>query len=151
MRTLFNSVACVVVAFSVSATGCNRGSISGTVPVRGKVTYNGQPVAAATVTFIGEGDARPAVAVTDAGGNYQLKTLDSSGAMPGKYTVLVTKTDAAPGGDKPISMDEAAKNRGRPIEPKPLLPAKYANPAKTPLKVEVAKGKTNVLDLSLTD
>jgi Carboxypeptidase regulatory-like domain len=133
------------------AAGCDRGSVSGAVPVRGKVTYGGQPVAGATVTFISESESRPAVAVTDASGTFQLKTLDSAGALPGMYTVLVTKTDVQRGDDKPISMDEAAKNRGKPTEPKQLLPAKYADPAKTPLKVDVLKGKTNSFDLSLTD
>src|SRR5437867_1191633 len=96
------------------AAGCQRGGIAGTVPVVGKITYKGQPVADATVTFIGEGDARPAVAITDAAGVYRLKTLDTAGAMPGKYTVLVSKIDIVPDAERPISMDEAAKNRGKP-------------------------------------
>jgi len=131
--------------------GCQRGSVSGTVPVRGKVTYRGQPVGGATVMFLGGPESRPAVAVTDASGEYHLQTLDSDGALPGQYTVLVTKTDAPPADDRPVSMDEAAKNRGQPIQPKQLLPAKYADPAKSPLKIEVIAGQANVADLSLAD
>jgi hypothetical protein len=133
------------------APGCQQGSVSGTVPVSGTVTYRGQPVAGATVMFLGGPQSRPAVAVTDASGAYHLQTLDSDGALPGQYTVLVTKTDAPPADDRPVSMDEAAKNRGQAIQPKQLLPAKYADPAKSPLKIEVSAGKSNVADLTLAD
>src|SRR5262245_26970608 len=148
-------VAEFILTFSVASAmlpvGCNRGSVLGTVPVSGKVTYRGQAVANATVTFIGEGDARAAVAVTDPRGVYRLKTLDSAGATPGKYVVLVSQTETASGDDKPISMDEAAKNRGKAREPKQLLPPKYSDPAKTPLKYEVQSGRTNTFDLQLVD
>jgi len=133
------------------AVGCSRGSLSGTVPVTGKVTYKGQPVANATITFIGQGEARTAVAVTDASGVYRLKTLDSNGAIPGKYIVLVSQTENIPGADQPVSMDEAARNQGKAREPRQLLPARYSDPAKTPLDVEVKRGRTNSFDLSLAD
>jgi hypothetical protein len=151
VRKLADIVVPLIVAVVLSAVSCQRGSVSGTVPVSGKVTYKGQPVAQATVTFIGEGEARAAVAITDASGIYQLKTLDSAGAMPGKYTVLVSQTEAMPGSDRPVSMDEAAKNQGKPKEPKQLLPAKYMDPTKSPLKFQVDSGKANTFDLSLTD
>jgi hypothetical protein len=141
----------IVAAIVLLAVGCNQGSVRGTLPVSGKVTYKEQAVADATVTFIGEGDARIAVAVTDASGLYQLKTLDSAGAMPGKFTVLVTKTESAAGSDAPVSMDEAAQNRGKAREPKQLLPAKYSDATKTPLKFEVKKGQRNTIDLPLAD
>jgi carboxypeptidase family protein len=134
-----------------SAVGCSRGGLSGTLPVSGTVTYNGRAVPQATVTFVGEGDARTAVAVTDTAGRYQLKTLDSIGAMPGKYTVLVSRTESAADNDRPISMDEAAQNRGKAAEPKQLVPLKYSNPTKTPLTCEVKPGQTNHFDLPLSD
>jgi Carboxypeptidase regulatory-like domain len=151
VRKPTNSFSLLQVAMVVSALGCNQGSLPGTVPVSGKVTYKGQPVPHATVTFLGEGDTRTAVAVTDASGTYQLQTLDNRGALPGKYTVLVSRTEATASSDQPVSMDEAAKNRGKAIEPKQLLPAKYADPAKTPLTAEVHRGKTNSFDFPLTD
>jgi hypothetical protein len=140
----------LLLACGLIVTGCSSGSVSGTVPVSGKVIYQGQPVTGATVSFVGEGNARPAVAISDESGTYDLMTLDTRGAMPGKYTVLVSKMDAVAGADKPISMDEAAKNMGKAKEPKSVLPAKYADPAKTPFKVEV-KPRTNKLDLQLQD
>src|SRR5207253_6972041 len=79
VRRLAHVVLPLIVAVVWPAVSCQRGGVSGTVPVSGKVTYKGQPVAQATVTFIGEGEARTAVAITDARGVYQLKTLDSVG------------------------------------------------------------------------
>ena len=133
-------------------TGCGSGSVSGTSPVKGKVTYNGQPVEGATISFYSEADGvRPAVAVSGSDGTYELKTLDTTGAMPGKYVVLVAKTEIPPELMKEVSMDEAAANAGKPLpQPKELLPTKYHDAAQTPFKVEVKAGD-NTIDLALVD
>jgi hypothetical protein len=134
-------------------SGCSGVSgISGTVPVSGKVTYKDQAVAGATVSFLGAGEARPATAITAADGTYKLMTLDAVGAMPGQYTVVVDKTEIPPELTKSQSMDEAAAEGNKPLpQPKKLLPAKYGDPAKTPLKFEVKTGQSNSFDLVLTD
>ena len=151
MRHCTGQIAVILAAWTTFAAGCSQGGVPGTAPVDGKVTYNGQPVAGATVSFVSEGDARMAVGVTNENGIYQLVTLDTNGAMPGKYTVLVTKTESVPDPGAPVSMDEAAKNMGKPKDPKKLLPSKYSDPAKTPLKFEVQAGRTNKFDLQLAD
>jgi hypothetical protein len=134
-------------------SGCSGVSgISGTVPVSGKVTYKDQAVAGATVSFLGAGEARPATAITAPDGTYKLMTLDAVGAMPGQYTVVVEKTEIPPELTKSQSMEEAAAQGNQPLpQPKKLLPAKYGDPAKTPLKFEVKTGQANSFDLVLTD
>jgi hypothetical protein len=144
----------IVVFLSGSAlffAGCSGSGVAGTVPVSGKVTYKGQPVGGATVSFIGEaGGSRGAVAVSEADGTYKLRTLETEGALPGKYTVTVTKTESAASTTLP-TMEEMAKSSGKPPpEAKELLPAKYGDPAQTPLKFEVKAGSNNI-DLPLTD
>ena len=140
------SIAFVVV---LAAAGCSRSS--GLAPVTGKVTYKGQPVPGATIVFMGDENTRPATAVSGADGSYSLMTLDAKGAMPGSYSVVVTKTDAPPAGEPP-SMEDAAKLANRPPPaPKELLPAKYADATKSPLKFEVKAGQSNKLDLPLAD
>jgi hypothetical protein len=139
----------ISVTVALVAAGCS--GQGGLVPVSGKVTYKGQPVAGATVLFMGDENTRPATAITGPDGHYGLMTLDSNGAMPGVYAVVVSKTDEPPSGEPP-SMEEAAKLANRPPPPpKQLLPAKYADAVKTPLKHEVKKGQSNTFDLTLAD
>jgi hypothetical protein len=141
----------ILVATSFSA-GCSSGNALGTVPAGGKVTYKSQPVSGAIITFLGEGDARTATAITAADGTYHLTTLDSPGAMPGSYAVLVEKIETPAELNRLVSMEEAAKNAAKPLpQPKKLLPAKYADATKTPLKFEVKKGQSNTFDLPLAD
>lgn len=132
-------------------SGCGGGSSAlGTAPVTGKVTYKGQPVAGATVTFVGEGDARSATAITREDGTYSLMTLDSEGAVPGKYMVLVTKTEISPELSKDVSMEEAAANADKPVPPpKKLLPEKYGDPTKGGYGPFEVKSGSNTLDINL--
>ncbi len=125
---------------------------SGLAPVTGKVTYQGKPVPEATIVFVGEGSARPAIAISAADGTYSLRTLDANGAAPGNYMVVVTKTELPAEAGEPPSMEEAA-NRARtpPPPPKRLLPAKYGDATTTPLKFEVKLGQKNEMDIQLAD
>jgi len=137
-------------AISLAAAGCLGDS--GLVPVSGKVTYKGQSVPGATVVFVGDETTRPATAISGTDGSYSLMTLDSRGAMPGKYAVVVAKTDAPPEQGEPPSMEEAAKQAARPPPaPKQLLPAKYGDATLTPLQCEVKPGSAMVFDIPLAD
>jgi hypothetical protein len=141
-----------VVLLQTTISGCGPGNKLGTAPVTGTVTYKGQPVDGATVSFIPDGDGRPATAITKAGGAYQLTTLDSEGAMPGPYSVLVRKTEMPIASQESVSMEEALKLNNRPPPPpKELLPAKYGDAAKSPLKFEVKQGQANKFEIQLTD
>jgi hypothetical protein len=129
--------------------GCNSASLSGTVPVSGKVTYKGTPVEGAIVTFVPEGQGRTATATTSAGGVFSLTTVDSPGAMPGKYKVTVDKVEYGKGSN--LSMEEAAKGNPAEGKAKRALPAKYASAASTPLAMEVPSGGKKDVDLTLVD
>jgi len=145
-----NAAFLIAAAAVLAAAGCTHSS--GLVPVSGKVTYKGQPVAGATIVFMGGESTRPATAVSQPDGSYSLMTLDAKGVVPGEYMVVVTKTDAPPVTAEPPSMEEAAKSANRPpLPPKELLPSKYGDPTKTPLKFEVKPGQKNRFDLQLAD
>ncbi|MCL6504442.1 MAG: carboxypeptidase-like regulatory domain-containing protein [Pirellulales bacterium] len=96
----------LVAAVYLSGCGSDAPKIT-TVPVTGKVTYNGQPVEGATVAFIPNNpDGRPARGTTDAQGVYTLVTYlgpndQPSGAEPGEYKVTIEKTQVAPGSALP--------------------------------------------------
>ena len=151
-RTIRSSVRATLALLAVLCAGCTAGNSLKTVPVSGQVTYKGQPVAGATVSFLGEGSERPATAISESSGVYHLTTLDAKGAMPGSYAVTVTKTELPPELLKPMSMEEAAKTANQPPpKPKELLPGKYGDVAKTPLHFEVKAGQSNKFDLPLAD
>lgn len=141
----------------ITALGCGSGTgLEGLVSVQGTVTYNGNPVEGATVTFspVAAG-SKAAVGKTDASGVYSLTTRDpGDGIMPGDYTISVSKTEATGG----LSLEEAEKwteeNPGKqPPSPKITehLPAKYKTAKTSGLKATVAESDDNVFDFVLED
>lgn len=150
----------LILSWLAALAGCSGGGIAGLYPVSGTVSLKGQPIGDATISFISKDGTRPATAVSKADGSYELYTLDSPGALPGMYNVVVTKMDAPPEsanqdlGMSPtgedLSMEQAATNVRKPMrKPKELVPSKYANPATTPLNFEVKSSGKNVIDLKL--
>jgi hypothetical protein len=127
-------------------SACRRGASGpSTVPVTGTVTFNGNPVEGATVTFMPAGTDDPRVgsqAETDHNGRYQLRTHIGAGkfkdgVVPGPYLVSVNKLDTA-----------AIKSTYAP--PKNLLPKKYADGKTSHLTADVAVGKENNFVFALT-
>ncbi|QDV67015.1 hypothetical protein Poly24_07060 [Rosistilla carotiformis] len=57
--------------------GCSGSSVPETYPISGTVTYQGAPVADATITFSPTA-GRPASGTTDDGGTFQLTTFDEA-------------------------------------------------------------------------
>ncbi len=96
-----------------------------TVPVKGTLTLDGQPVEGATVAFVPARQTDLAAAgTTDAQGRFTLTTLRAGdGAVPGRYKVLVVL--------------KATDERG---QVKSLLPEKYAYPQTSGLTAEVMQG-----------
>ena len=129
--------------------GCNSASISGTVPVGGKVTYKGTPVEGAIITLVPEGNGRTATATTTTGGAFSLTTVDASGAMPGKYKVTIDKVEYGAAGSS--SMEAASTGNAAEGQAKRALPAKYAEVASTPLAMEVPSGGNQSIDFQLVD
>jgi len=111
-----------------------------TFPVEGRLTVDGQPVAGVTVAFYSynaETERWTSVCDgrTDEKGRFQVTTyFRFDGAPAGEFAVTVVKRNG------PEVEGE---------EPKSLLPAKYAAPASTPLKVTIKEG-TNDVALELT-
>ena len=132
-------VACLLMTAHL---GCTPNTAR-TFPVVGEVTFNGMPCVNATVYFepiIADGSApKPAAArgVTNELGKYFLTTFrQDDGAVPGEYRVLVRPYIAA------IPDTGPAPQQHLPI------PARYSDPATTPLNVKVA-AESNTIDLRL--
>jgi hypothetical protein len=141
------------------ALGCEQGpDRPRTYPVTGSVTYSGQPVEGATVSFQG---AHNAVGKTDASGGYQLTTFAANdGAPAGQYSVAISKFEGEEGAAGPAvdmmsdEYDQAMAGGGKPKEsagPENLLPAQYAEASKSGLTATVSESGPNNFDFDLQD
>ena len=141
-----------LLALSLSVlAGC--GEKTGTLPISGKVSYQGKPVVGARVSFVSKAGTRPADGVTDSEGRYQLGTfMAGDGALPGDYGVVVSS--AGPDATKPPSTEiQGADAYAVPTAEsrKSTLPAKYLTPEKSGLKAVVEASGPKSFDFDLKD
>lgn len=105
------------------------------VPVTGTVTFNGQPLAGASVTFIGVG-ATPgegATGITDEAGKYELSHFRAGkGAMPGDYKVMICKRVMSDGSPIPAGTLSIAE-----LATRETVPPRYSDYTGTQLKATV--------------
>ncbi len=88
------SVRLVLVGFCVfGLVGCGESGPK-TYSAKGKVTYKGQLVAGAAVTFHPVSSGNPAIGHTDTQGEFSLTTFSpGDGALAGDYVVTVSKSE----------------------------------------------------------
>lgn len=138
-----NHISIVFVLISATTfAGCGK-SIErpNTIPVSGKVTWNGDPLPMGRVQFVPSNprQGRPAVGDIDQDGNYELMTFQASdGVIPGSYKIFV---DARKEGDP-----NDLKTKGG----IPVLPQKYYDANKSGLTALIEESDENkVVDLVL--
>lgn len=146
------AVVIVLIVLSASFGGCNRKSRLSVSPVKGRVTYRGQGVPNAIVTFFVSGDAseqakkmRP-FAYADTQGNFEIKTYrDGDGAPPGKYRVSVIAPGSSVGsGGKDRPAGEAAAVPASAVNIPPDIAKKYGNVDTAGIEVTVQEGENNL-------
>ncbi len=116
--------------------GCGRGGLD-TVPVSGRVTYQGAPLPAGTITFSpnNKDSGHAAWGDLDAEGRYTLTTIKTNdGALPGEYRVAVISF---------IPGSATAVSRGR-----RAIPEKFSIHAKSGLSATV-DDRATTLDFDL--
>ena len=141
------------------------------VKIEGTITYNGQVVEGASVTFAAvDPNGESGSGLTDAKGKFMLTSSGAAnggtGVLPGEYIVRVskTKTVSTPDPDEAlhqegkITYEELQKrmatkgpSAGTKIERTELLPVKYSQAHTTDLKATVYKGKNPLFSFDLTD
>jgi len=119
-----------------------------TFPAEGVVTYKGQGVEDASVTFAPtDRNGTAAYALTDAEGKFALNTFgEKDGAAAGDYSVTVTK--------KHVDTTPNPKDaNGPPLKSveKSLIPNRYASSGTSQLKASVKDGGENKFSFELTD
>jgi hypothetical protein len=154
-RTLFLAVCFAFLLGCGASKSTNRPPV---FKVKGKVTYKGQPVVGADVTFTSESANRSAFGRTDDSGEYQLTTFSGNdGAVEGKQSVMITKTIAST-----QTVPEASTDSPDYIPPgygpeppaekqKYAIPAKYGNKETSGLIAVVNPDPDNVVDFELKD
>lgn len=145
---MFRSPAIVSYAFFVSGflvVGCSGGSAESykVVPLTGKVTMNGSPLAEADVQFIPQGTTLPdffgSAGRTNGEGSYVAFSGNREGIPPGKYKVTVKKWVGPDG--KAVAPNEGMdinqlKASGSAQEGVPVL---YSDPNQTTTEVTIAE------------
>jgi len=143
--------------------GCGGGGIERnpdrpqTSPVKGKVLYNGSPVAGASVTFRADGAGPGAAGITNDLGEFTLTTTEpGDGAVPGAYKVSVIKSEVV-GEDTSYFDDPESPNYGK-EQPesakgtvKHHIPEKYNDIETSGLTAQVSEGGPNEITLELAD
>jgi hypothetical protein len=118
----------------LSLCGCG----SELTPVHGKVTYQGQQLSGAKVSFYAP-DGRIATGITDGAGQFSLATGTELGVAPGRYRVTVTKYSQSTGASDPRETARMKKYQGGrvPGPPRSEIPEKYGDPDQSALEAEV--------------
>ena len=132
-------VGCALLALFLG--GCGRSSNVKTYPVTGVVTFKGELLPNAVVSFFPAG-GRPASGMTNAQGEFSLSTFKAGdGAMPGMHSVTVSEPAA--------EMKEGDYSVPEPKPPR--FPVKYTDPRQSELKFEVKPGEENKFAIDLKE
>jgi hypothetical protein len=154
---LTRSINLIVLIFLGFLAGCSPAGVP-VFSVSGIVTYQGNPVENALVSFIPESpEARGASAMTESNGQFVVVTQGAkeNGAMTGKYKITITKLiEIDNSGNevirKPVEYNPNNQQVEIQYKQKNLLPEKYAKRETTDLTVTVEK-KKNYFKLVLAD
>ncbi|NLX57002.1 MAG: DUF4198 domain-containing protein [Planctomycetaceae bacterium] len=165
-----------LLALLVVIGGCNKGTTSvGAVPVSGVVLLDNEPAVGVTVSFSPDDPKKgmAAVGTTDSQGRFKLTTrVAGDGAVPGEYTVTITKSAAKATGTATVATmsDPRGSATGvlSPEQQKEVLekmkaaqnqkadtsasdiPAKYASRDTSDLKASVTAGGQNEFTFPMT-
>jgi hypothetical protein len=135
MRVLFFRLIALSVlpVFLLAASGCGQAQaeLPDLIPVKGKVTYKGQPVSKGVIRFEPDGYGRPANGKLNSDGTFVLTTLkEGDGVVAGQHRVYITNT-------------------GKSVA-KEAVPKKYTSPNTSKLVADVDKEHTE-FNYDLTD
>ena len=129
-------------------------------PVSGIVTYNGDPVADASIVFVPrDSTGRAAVGVTGADGSFTLATTGTSkpGAMIGDYNVIISKEVPLDAAGRPTTFEALERERADlppNVSTRPrmvsAIPARYSDNDNPALQATVQRG-ANEINFALED
>ena len=149
------TLAVVVVLGAIGLAGCGGSTMPKIYPATGTVTWKGEPLADATVSFVPSVGA-PSDGKTDAQGKFTIMTNGKPGARAGACKVTVSKFAGAapsmPAAPKPEDMMKMYEKKKKGEVEKGEIPAKFGRPDTSGLSAEVTtEGAKNVFTFDLKD
>ena len=110
--------------------------------VVGTITLNGIPLSNATITFHPQSGSEVASGLSKDDGTFVVTSQNGAtgkGAVAGEYAITVSKSEITF-----VTVETAAGPISDAVYGPQLIPAQYLDKTKTPLKVEVKKGKNTI-------
>ena len=149
------TLAVVVALGAIGLAGCGGSTMPKIYPATGTVTWKGEPLADATVSFVPSVGA-PSDGKTDAQGKFAIMTNGMPGARAGACKVTVSKFAGAapsmPAAPKPEDMMKMYEKKKKGEVEKGEIPAKFGRPDTSGLSAEVTtEGAKNVFTFDLKD
>ena len=149
------TLAVVVALGAIGLAGCGGSTMPKVYPATGTVTWKGEPLADATVSFVPSVGA-PSDGKTDAQGKFTIMTNGKPGARAGACKVTVSKFAGAapsmPAAPKPEDMMKMYEKKKKGEVEKGEIPAKFGRPDTSGLSAEVTtEGAKNVFTFDLKD
>lgn len=139
---------------AIMLTGCGGGSnlpSGDTGTVRGRVTYQGNPVPeGCTVIFIRDEDGLIGTGKVDAGGDYLLKMRDGLKIVVGTYRVSLTPPNLAEGKSQDEVMELSMSGKLVDAATFKEIPERFRNPESSTLVYDVQPG-ANTFDIDMKD
>lgn len=145
----------------VTVSGC--GGVTDappSVPIKGKVTYKGQPITSGEVVYTpskeadGAASGRTARGIIQKDGTFQMRTSPSvPGVVPGDYTIYLVSVDATTNvqaGPSSAPVERPSADR-QPKLRQASIPEKYLSPATSGLSETVDETHSGTTDIVLTD
>lgn len=119
LRALALGTLASLVFIFVGGCGSSSAPQIATVPVQGRITYQGKPLSKGSITFQPDDDGQPAHGEIQPDGTFELTTVaKGDGAVPGKHIVSVIGTEGK------------------------LVPRKFHDNKTSPVQIEVSRDKT---------
>jgi len=129
--------------------GCDRGPKC--YPVKGQVTWQGEPVPLGEVTFFPVGGGRPATGNITGDGTYELTTHErGDGALVGEYKVSIECIEY-PKSNQPLPKtlaEEAQVDISHRTTPQRLIPEIFSSPDASKLTATI-DAESNTIDFHL--
>jgi hypothetical protein len=147
LRPLISRLSAAAAICLLAGCGSTDGR-SHVAPVKGKVTFKGEPLRTGSIIFVPDAGGKTAVADISREGEYVLGSYDATdGAIPGKHRIMIIALTAPGGTGLP---EDTQRLKGGAQSPVNILPEKFSDDKKSMLVAEVKDGD-NTIDIVLNE